>query len=118
MEELIYSISKVLLVLSCCQVYFAQSFAKTLESEEDKIDLSHLGSRLFGNPIENDAKTWNDGKGNPEERGSYLQGDLLITLQGRNGMKSESLRWKNAEVPFEIHGSFSKFCDFSKMPKI
>lgn len=94
-----------LLVLCCCE----RNMAKSLETGDTVIDLSHFGARLFGSPVENDKRTWNELDGNAEEQGPYLEGDLLIPSHEKNGMKSESLRWKNGEVPFEIHGSFSEF---------
>lgn len=45
---------------------------------------------------------------NPEEEGNYMEGDILTKTAAKNGIKSESLRWKNGEIPFEIRGNFSK----------
>jgi hypothetical protein len=78
--------------------------------DEDTIDLSHLGERLYGQP---DYEFWKnvefDERSNFEERGPYLQGDLLVPREpARNGMKNEALRWKNGEVPFLIRGRFSE----------
>lgn len=71
----------------------------------DVIDLSRFGERIFGKPVENTGL--NGLNENPEELGPYLEGDLLIPTEARNGMRAESLRWKNALVPFEIRGSYS-----------
>lgn len=48
--------------------------------------------------------------GNPEEKGSYLEGDILFPIDGsqRNGLVSESYRWPNGHVPFQIKGIYSK----------
>lgn len=75
--------------------------------EEETIDLSELGSKLFGSPNFEFAK--NLSTDHPEEEGPYVQGDLLVPTNGnlRNGMKSEALRWKNGEVPYVIRGRFS-----------
>jgi hypothetical protein len=78
---------------------------------DDRIDLSYFGAALFGNPIESDEKLTVAEHTNAEELGPYLEGDLLMPTS-RNGMKAESLRWKNGEVPYEIRGNFSKFAAF------
>ena len=75
------------------------------EEEEETIDLKHLGPRLFGKPIENNGSVINI---NFEEFGPYLEGDLLVPVSSRNGMKSESLRWKKAEMPYISRGRYSK----------
>lgn len=89
------------------------TFCRNIESVDDdnSINLIQLGSKLFGKPVE--VREMGELDGNPEEYGPYLQGDLLIPLSStstdeRNGMKSESFRWKKGEVPFEIRGSFSE----------
>lgn len=76
--------------------------------DDDTIDLSQFGSRLFGKPVQIDSEKFSSTYGNPEELGPYLEGDLLIPSEARNGMKAESLRWKNGLVPFEIRGSYSE----------
>ncbi|XP_011704691.1 PREDICTED: zinc metalloproteinase nas-7-like [Wasmannia auropunctata] len=44
---------------------------------------------------------------NPEELGSYFEGDIMITRNTkRNGATDESLRWPNCVVPYEINGDF------------
>jgi hypothetical protein len=88
-------------------IFFA-SLIHLIFCDDDVIDLSHLSSKLFGKPIENSGKIENNFDENFEELGPYLEGDLLIPSDARNGMKTESLRWKNGEIPFEIRGSFSK----------
>lgn len=76
-------------------------------TDDDVIDISHFGARIFGKPVKS-VENWFDGKGNAEEKGPYLEGDLLIPTSSKNGMKSETLRWKKGEVPFEIRGGYSK----------
>lgn len=83
--------------------------------QDDKIDLSRLGSNLYGNPVENNGTITIDPKKNPEEFGPYLEGDLLVPIRARNGMKSESLRWKNGEVPYIIRGRYSESKTFNKI---
>lgn len=91
----------------------------------DAIDLSHFGSRIFGAPNANVGHSvhhWSNSKenstitSNPEELGSYLEGDLLIPFKngtdiplGRNGMVAESYRWTDGIIPFEIVGNFNAF---------
>ena len=82
--------------------------------DAEEIDLSNLDRSFFGKP---DNGTTGDAvaqynpdaqKVNPEELGSYLEGDMLMPNgPGRNGMISKSLRWKNAIVPYEIQGRFN-----------
>lgn len=45
--------------------------------------------------------------GNPEERGPYPEGDLVIPVS-KNGIKAEAYRWNNAVIPYEIQSGFSK----------
>ncbi|GAB0090998.1 Metalloendopeptidase [Sergentomyia squamirostris] len=75
------------------------------------IDLSFLGPGIFGVPNENIGKVLENFKninGNPEEQGSYLEGDLLIPItRARNGLIAQSTRWPNGIVPYVIKGSFS-----------
>lgn len=102
---------KMLASLFTVLILFANSFPLHLSMnivDGDRIDLSHLGSKLFGKPVENDGENFGETDENPEEIGPYLEGDLLVPSEARNGMKAESLRWKNGEVPFEIRGSFSE----------
>lgn len=97
----------VLFIIIYCSNIFPGNFAESLE--DDVIDLSLLGARLFGKPVENKVENFDDTSGNAEELGPYLEGDLLIPTDARNGMRAESLRWKRGEVPFVIHGSYSKY---------
>lgn len=82
--------------------------------DEEEIDLSHYGTRIFGLPNNESGKAvaaYNpetDDR-NPEELGSYLEGDMLIPQgMGRNGLTAVSSRWPNAVIPFEIRGNFGK----------
>lgn len=70
------------------------------------IDLSHYGPRLFGKPISSNGSLLVNESVNPEEQGSYLEGDLLHPSTAKNGMKAEAYRWKDGVVPFEIKGSY------------
>lgn len=94
---------KFLCLLICCVV------ARAVKVDDDKIDLSHFGLRMFGEPIPNNERNRARRFGNPEEHGPYLEGDLLIPYEGRNGISLESARWPNREIPYEIQRGFSKF---------
>lgn len=76
--------------------------------DDDRIDLSQIGWRLYGRPMDNTHRMHVQYWGNPEERGPYFEGDLLNPNSPKNGIKHESLRWKNREIPYEIRG-FSEF---------
>ncbi|XP_021694076.1 low choriolytic enzyme isoform X1 [Aedes aegypti] len=83
-----------------------------VEGSEDEIDLSDLGLDLYGEPDVETGKLLEnydpakDGV-NPEELGSYVEGDMLINRPaGRNGMADKSTRWPGGVVPFEINGNF------------
>jgi hypothetical protein len=89
-------------------IAFLISSAIGRPQSDEKIDLSQLGSELYGNPVENNGTIVLDEKKNPEEFGPYLEGDLLVPLKARNGMKSESLRWRNGEIPYVIRGRYSE----------
>lgn len=81
------------------------------DESEDIIDLSHLGSELYGEP---DSKTGEiiaaynpDSSENPEELGNYLEGDMLMPKgMARNGLTASSAKWPGGVVPYEIRGSF------------
>ncbi|XP_030375925.1 zinc metalloproteinase nas-4, partial [Scaptodrosophila lebanonensis] len=87
---------------------------------DELIDLSRLGTRVFGNP---DSETTGalveahneKSSQNPEELGTYYEGDILIPLSNReprynltrNGIRTQSSRWPGGIVPYEIKGQFS-----------
>lgn len=78
------------------------------------IDLTQYGRSIFGEPDNETGEKlarYNpdvDG-GNPEELGSYLEGDILMPLgQARNGLSATSARWPGGIVPYEIRGSFGE----------
>lgn len=96
----------ILLIL----LQYTNVIAQTIDDE--RIDLSHFGRRIYGRPIAFNTQTYNQKYGNPEERGPYVEGDLLILPTAKNGMKLESLRWKNRQIPYEIRGRFSASMKF------
>ncbi|XP_055905855.1 hatching enzyme 1.2 [Eupeodes corollae] len=84
-----------------------------LSPPSDYIDLSQYGAALYGQPdIDATGKAvaeyTAESDTNPEELGSYVEGDILIPRQmGRNGLRSQSSRWPKGIVPFEIRGNFN-----------
>jgi hypothetical protein len=45
---------------------------------------------------------------NPEELGSYVEGDLLFPArEGRNGLSDMNSRWPKGVIPYQIKGSFN-----------
>ncbi|KAM8707428.1 hypothetical protein ACLKA7_011504 [Drosophila subpalustris] len=81
------------------------------------IDLRTFGFYLFGKPDHKQtaALVGNYSKEkdavNPEELGSYLQGDILVPRTRqllRNGLPEMSSRWPHGIVPYVIKGSFRK----------
>ncbi|XP_055373692.1 hatching enzyme 1.2-like [Condylostylus longicornis] len=90
-----------------------ESELKSALEDDDFIDLSHLDSKLYGKP---DNVTTKDNlenfdindKVNPEELGTYLEGDILMPPpSSRNGMISRAFRWPKGIIPYEIRGSFT-----------
>uniref|UniRef100_A0A6P4FFL0 Metalloendopeptidase n=1 Tax=Drosophila rhopaloa TaxID=1041015 RepID=A0A6P4FFL0_DRORH len=83
---------------------------------KDIIDLTPLGTALFGKPDEEQTAnrvgnfSADADEMNPEELGSYLEGDMLVPqtdLIMKNGLPTQSSRWPNGVVPYEIRGSFN-----------
>lgn len=81
---------------------------------DEFIDLSLLGPTIFGVPdnatgllvAEYDPNTY---EVNPEELGSYLEGDMLMPPGfSRNGLQAISSRWPGAIVPYDIFGTFGQ----------
>lgn len=76
------------------------------------IDLSQYGRSIFGEPDNSTGERLanyqsENSTQNPEELGSYLEGDILMPIgQARNGLSANAARWPNAIVPYEIRGSF------------
>ncbi|KAH8278423.1 hypothetical protein KR018_003103 [Drosophila ironensis] len=82
---------------------------------QDIIDLTPFGAALFGKPDEQQTATkvgnFTDAdEVNPEELGNYLEGDMLVPqtdLIMKNGLPTQSSRWPNGIVPYEIRGTFN-----------
>lgn len=101
----------LVIVISLLKIFSVSSSPLILsEPIDDIIDLARFGDAIYGDP--NDAvgrmvDEWSsDSIMNPEELGSYFQGDILIpTEEGRNGIVRESTRWPNGVVPYSFHSS-------------
>lgn len=82
------------------------------------IVLTQYGNKIYGLPDQRSGDNLNEwehnrSSGNPEEMGTYFEGDILFpinqsttTSNGRNGIVSQSYRWPSGIIPFEITGSF------------
>lgn len=81
-------------------------------SENEFIDLSSFGDKLYGEPDEKVGELLielnpND-RANPEEMGSYFEGDMLIPgINPANVLTRLSSRWPNAVVPFTFTSTLS-----------
>jgi hypothetical protein len=99
-------------VLCCLIVINAlqqSALALPTADDGDVIDLSSLGARLYRNPDYDFGKELSGSDGNPEEKGPYLEGDLLVPRESaKNGMKNDALKWKNGEIPYIIRGRYSE----------
>lgn len=103
------AVINILLIASKLDIASGKSVAQL-----EQIDLSHYGSRLFGEPSKDvglEVGNWkgNQKSGNPEELGSYLEGDILFPRgKSRNGLIAETYRWPDGQIPFEIVGDYGK----------
>lgn len=103
-----------LILASLLTLGYSNPFGAQLidEPQNEAIDLAPLGALLFSEPDETVGKIVNDwtpedGQ-NPEELGSYLEGDMLVpSVEGRNGLVKTSSRWPNGVVPYVIGPGFS-----------
>jgi hypothetical protein len=46
--------------------------------------------------------------GNPEEQGNYFEGDIILNMDKRNGIRLPTKRWPKGIIPFKVRGTFSK----------
>lgn len=110
-----------LLFVVSSKLIFPSLEALPLELEDaDTFDLSYLGSEIYGKPSENAGKNveeWTEEmEVNPEELGEYLEGDILIPSDGKNGLLGETTKWKDGIVPYEISWLFAP-SDVEKIEK-
>lgn len=79
---------------------------------DSAINLDHMGPMIYGRPSDEAGRQlirWHLNKrpGNAEEQGNYFEGDILFpNSMLRNGLRSESHRWKDGIVPVEIEKTF------------
>lgn len=98
------------------RVIISQPIDDDNRDDNSSIDLTQYGDKIYGLPNERSGenlKEWEHTRsGNPEEMGTYLEGDILFpinestTSNGRNGIVGQSYRWPNGVIPFEITGKF------------
>lgn len=89
-----------------------------IDETSSLIDLTQYGREIFGRP---DTSTGDRlakynpevDTVNPEELGSYLEGDILIPveIQGRNALKNISAHWSSGVSYYEISGTFGKLVE-------
>lgn len=85
-----------------------------IDDDDDLIDLSQLDGRAFGDPDEEVGKLLKEAHNetadlNPEELGSYFEGDILMPkISGRSALSDTSKRWPRGEVPYTFSGHFRK----------
>ncbi|XP_065365550.1 hatching enzyme 1.2-like [Calliphora vicina] len=94
----------------------SNSLTNVAQHYKDIIDLSFYGSAMFGEPDDQHTAhmvanyTPEAFAVNPEELGTYLEGDILIPKQKitmKNGLTTQSSRWPQGIVPYEIRGNFN-----------
>lgn len=99
------------IIPSICLMYGINAGPIMSDDNEDIIDLSQYGTQMFGQPdsgVGDLVKEMNFTESNPEEMGSYLEGDLLIPHGApRNGIIGQSYRWPDGVIPYEVSASFS-----------
>ncbi|KAJ6637441.1 Zinc metalloproteinase nas-4 [Pseudolycoriella hygida] len=114
MEKLLLA-TTLLCTLHLLSLVQAHPVDETLLRKLGFIDLTQYGRTIFGEPDNSTGEIlakYNPevDAGNPEELGSYLEGDILMPLgQARNGLSATSARWAGGVVPYEIRGSFDAF---------
>lgn len=83
-----------------------------LEDLNEVIDLSSLGPAAYGEPRKESGDAvalWSESSlMNPEEVGSYVEGDILLSSsRARNGVKEQSFLWPKGHIPYLIDGYFN-----------
>lgn len=77
------------------------------------LDLSLFGQEIYNTPDQlagRNLKEWVESKkmGNPEEQGTYFEGDIMIDVEARNGVVLSTQKWPNGLIPYVIKGNFSE----------
>lgn len=110
---LIYSILISKSYIEAKSIILNDEINNTIEDgdDEDYIDLSHLDERAFRGPDEDVGKLLenlnNTSAANPEEVGTYFEGDILMTPGfGRSALSDKSKRWTGGVVPYVIDSGF------------
>ncbi len=93
-----------------------QGFPASLDQnqiESDEIIPTRAGFLAFGLPDNETGRNleqWKPGGANPEEIGTYFEGDILTPREkvGRNGIAHPAYRWTDATIPYIISGTFSQ----------
>jgi hypothetical protein len=105
-------ISKVFVV--CAVLNISASFpAEKKTNSIGSLDLRRYGKDVSTSPDKRTGKSLKEWtvakkKGNPEEQGNYFEGDIIINMEGRNGVILATQKWPNGKIPYEIVGSFSE----------
>ncbi|XP_064554677.1 zinc metalloproteinase nas-1 [Drosophila montana] len=107
-------------LLLVCVVAQKRAVGEEKYYDDELIDLSEMGESIFGNPDSETTGALVDAQDehsqqNPEELGTYHEGDILIPLNyrhvrtddTRNGLLAVSTRWPGGVVPYEIKGIFT-----------
>lgn len=106
----LFTISCLLLTNSLALPKVKELTKNLIPSNDDIIDLSHFGSRIYGFPSEDAGKAVAEAdltKSNPEELEPYVEGDILIPrITPKNGVIGDAYRWPKGRVPYEISPSF------------
>lgn len=106
-------------VFAFCLLLASTIQGKPLNNEDDDlIDLAEMSENIFGNPDSETGKLVEAhderSEQNPEELGTYYEGDILIPLQSgdgegtRNGLLALSARWPHGIIPYEINGQLTQ----------
>lgn len=106
-----FRVGYLLFVISMVRAIPVQNDENSID-DPDVIDLSQYGTKMYGLPSEKTGDLIdhiNATELNPEELGSYLEGDILIPHGApRNGIVGEHYRWPNGIVPYFISNSFQE----------
>jgi hypothetical protein len=111
-------ISKVF--VACAVLHISASFPSEKANSIGTLDLRRYGKDVSTSPDKRTGKSlkeWTAAKkkGNPEEQGNYFEGDIIIDMEGRNGVVLAAQKWPNGKIPYEIVGTFSELVSWNLM---